>query len=96
MSDPENEVKYDRSFVKDVRKLPVECQQKLSELLDILREDPFDPRLHTKPLAAPLQGMFSFRITRDYRVGFKFTAPHVIWLLAADNRDDIYRRLLRK
>lgn len=90
------EVLYDGDFLKDVRRLPGECQEKLSELLEIIRYDPFDPRLHTKPLAAPLQGLFSFRITRDWRVGFKFKTREAIQLLAADRRDKIYQRLLRK
>ena len=83
MSAPRFEVLYDGDFLKDVRVLPGKLQDKLSELLEILRGDPFDARLHTKPLAAPLQGLFSFRITRDWRVGFKFNAPEVIQLLAA-------------
>lgn len=96
MSDQRNEIVYDSDFLRDVRKLPSECQNKLAELIVIFQKDPFDPKLHTKPLAAPLQGVFSFRITRDYRVGFKFLATHVIRLLAADNRDQIYKRLRRK
>ena len=36
------------------------------------------------------------RLVRDYRVGFRFVAPDVIKLLAADKRDRIYRKLLRK
>lgn len=96
MSDQRNDIVYDSDFLRDVRKLPNECQDKLAGLIVIFQEDPFDPKLHTKPLAAPLQGVFSFRITRDYRVGFKFLAIHAIRLLAADNRDQIYKRLRRK
>ncbi|MFY9462532.1 MAG: hypothetical protein WAP51_05040 [Candidatus Sungiibacteriota bacterium] len=96
MSDPKNKIVYDKDFLRDVRKLPAVCQQKLAELIEILQEDPFDPRLHTKPLSAPLQGTFSFRITRDYRVGFKFRETYAIQLLAADRRDKIYQRLKRK
>ncbi len=96
MSDPRNEIIYEKDFLQDSRKLPAECQHKLAELLEILQDDPFDFRLHTKPLSAPLQGLFSFRITRDYRVGFKFRAARVIQLLAVDRRDKIYKRLLRK
>lgn len=93
MSAPRFEVLYDGGFLKDVRVLPGQAQGKLSALLEILRGDPFDVRLHTKPLAAPLQGLFSFRITRDWRVGFKFKTSEVIQLLAADRRDKIYQRL---
>lgn len=93
MSAARNEVIYDKNFSKDVSKLPNECQEKLIELIEFLREDLFDPRLHTKPLAPPLNGVFAFRITRDYRVAFKFYAQHAIQLLLADRRDKIYKRL---
>lgn len=96
MSNQRNEVIYDRDFLKDVRKLSVEAQNKLSELLEILEEDAFHSTLHTKPLSPPLQGLFAFRINRDYRVGFKFRSAFTIHLLAADRRDKIYRRLQRK
>ena len=96
MSGRKFEVIYDKDFVKDVRRLPGGCQQKLSGLLEILQTDPFDPRLHTKPLAAPLQGLFSFRIVRGWRVGFKFKTQETIQLLVADRRDGIYQRLQRK
>ncbi len=66
------------------------------ELIEILRDNAFDPHLHTKPLGPPLRGIFSFRITRDYRVGFEFNAPRVVRLLAVDKRDQIYKRLERK
>lgn len=96
MSAPRFEVIYDRDFFKDVRALPAKLQDRLSELLEILRKDPFEPRLHTKPLGAPLQGLFSFRITRGWRVGFKFKTAETIQLLALDRRDKIYKRLQRK
>ncbi|MDP3764177.1 MAG: hypothetical protein Q8Q95_00985 [bacterium] len=93
---PINEIIYDGDFVKDVHRLPAELQNKLADLLSILKKNPFDPLLHTKPLSAPLQGLFSFRITRDYRVGFKFRSSHTIQLLVAGRRDKIYKRLRRK
>lgn len=96
MSGTENEIIYDADFIKDVRRLPIESQTKLAGLLVILKKDIFNPFLHTKPLSAPLQGFFSFRITRDYRVGFKFQTVHTVRLLVADRRDRIYKRLLRK
>ena len=96
MSGRRFEVLYDKDFLKDVRRLPGECQPKLSGLLELLQNDPFDPRLHTKPLAAPLQGLFSFRIMRGWRAGFKFKTAETIQLLAVDRRDQIYKRLKRK
>ena len=93
---PPNEVIYNEDFLKDVRIFPKRIQNKLSALIELLRENPFDSRLHTKPLGPPLQGVFSFRITRDYRVGFEFSEPQVIRLLTADKRDKIYKRLRKK
>lgn len=93
---PRNEIVYGKGFLADVRRLPVEAQRKLADLLVILSDNPFDPRLHTKPLAAPLHGKFSFRIMRDWRVGFEFLTQTDIRLLVADHRSTVYRRLLRK
>jgi|SRR3989344_4358765 len=96
MSDQKSEVVYNKDFLKDVHKLPIKCQGKLAELLKIIENDVFDSQLHTKPLSPPLQGLYSFRIVRDYRVGFKFYSDHVIQLLAADRRNKIYKRLKNK
>lgn len=91
----ENDIVYGALFVKDVRKLPHEAQEKLSDLFPLLRVNVFDSRLHTKALSVPLAGRFSFRITRDWRVGFRFMAPRTVHLLVADRRDRIYKRLAR-
>ena len=91
-----NEVIIDSGCAKDISRFPGDAKEKLARLLDILAVDPFDLLLHTKPLSVPLQGMFSFRITRGYHVGFKFRESHVIQLLAASSRDTIYERLRRK
>lgn len=90
-----NEIGYADNFWKDIDKLPREAQKKLGGLLEIFAENPFDPRLHTKPLAAPLKERYSFRIVRDWRVAFRFTAQYQIKLLIADHRDSIYQRLKR-
>ncbi|TSC75132.1 MAG: hypothetical protein G01um101430_633 [Parcubacteria group bacterium Gr01-1014_30] len=96
MSGQPNEITYDDDFWKDAKYLPKKAQDKLGFLIELMRKDAFDPRLHTKRLGVPLQDAFSFRITRDYRVGFIFLAPRVIKLLAVDSRDKIYKRLSRK
>lgn len=58
MSVPENEIIYAKDFIKDIRRLPVELQNKLADLVVMLSQDAFNPFLHTKPLGAPLQGFF--------------------------------------
>ena len=90
-----NEVTSSTNFWKDVDKLPPKAQEKFAGLLEILASNPFDSRLHTKQLSTPLNGKYSFRITRDWRVVFMFADHHIIKLLIAGSRNDIYRRLKR-
>ena len=90
-----NEIVYGKSFWNDVDGLPKETRQKLGGLLGLLVDNPFDSRLHTKLLGIPLTGKYSFRITRDWRVAFKFEGRHTIKLLIAGRRDQIYQRLKR-
>lgn len=85
------ELVYHAHFLKSARALPKEQQRKLVVLLERLRENPYDPMLHTKHLSTPLIGLLSFRITRDYRVIFRFTDEQTILLIEAAHRNDIYR-----
>jgi addiction module RelE/StbE family toxin len=85
------EIVYSADFVKSVRLLPKSVRKKLADLLGILERYPFHPRLHTKPLAGPLSGFYSFRITRDWRVIFKFINSSKIFLIDAAHRSDIYK-----
>lgn len=91
----EHEVIYSKGFLRDVRRLPSEAVEKLAFLLALLAADPFDLRLHTKPLHAPLRGVYTLRITRDWRVAFEFVSETTLKLVAADHRDAIYKRLAR-
>ena len=91
----ENEIFFADSFLRDGRKISKPAAQKLAKLIALLRYDPFDLRLHTESLGSPLDGIYAFRITRGWRVGFYFIASHKIRLLAVDDRGQIYERLRR-
>jgi addiction module RelE/StbE family toxin len=84
-------VVYSREFVKQVTVLPKKTQKMLDILLRILSKNPFYPTLHTKNLKGELSRMFSFRITRDWRVIFIFEDNNTIRLVKIGNRKDIYR-----
>ena len=84
-------ISYEQSFLKRVAKLPPRQQKKLAELLPVLQSNPFHPTLHTKRLSHPLLGALSFRITRDWRVIFRFVDEETIQLVDAGHRKDIYR-----
>lgn len=82
---------YGDSFLRSAQKLPRAQQNKLAKLIEILQENPFHPQLHTKSLTGQLSGLYSFRITRDWRVIFQFLSPEGIYLLDIGHRKDIYR-----
>jgi len=85
------EIVYHSHFIKSARKLPKAQQIKLATLILHLRKNPYDPRLHTKHLSSPLLGLLSFRITRDWRVIFKFIDENTIQLTDTGHRRDVYR-----
>ena len=82
---------YTKQFRKSAKPLSDKLRNKLAELVFILRENPYDSRLHTKRLSGELAGFLSFRITRDWRVIFQFNDPTTVQLLRVRNRKDIYR-----
>jgi addiction module RelE/StbE family toxin len=82
---------YESSFIASAKKLDKEIKIKLTNQIDILKENPFHPKLHTKPLAGPLKGFYSFRVGRDYRAIFMFLENNAIQLLRVAKRDKIYR-----
>lgn len=84
-------VQYDRKFLKQVGKLPARYQELLARKLELLQQNPFDTRLHTKQLSTPLEGVFSFRITRDYRVLFRFVDADHLFVFSVKHRKDVYR-----
>jgi len=86
------QLKYDKKFLKEVQKLPVKTQKKVAEQLEILGSQPFDSRLHSKALHPPLQGLFSVRVTREYRILFRFIDEETIFLIHVRHRKDIYRK----
>ena len=84
-------IEYGNKFLKSVQKLPVEQQEKLDTLLEVLSENPYDASLHTKKLTGTLTGFFSFRISRDWRVIFSFIDPTTVRAVLAKHRKDVYR-----
>lgn len=82
---------YSSDFIKSVKLAPKPIQKKLANLLEILQDNPFHPKLHTKPLVGKLKGFYSFRITRDWRSIFIFLNSQMVSLIEIAHRKDIYR-----
>lgn len=82
---------YSKNFLKSAKRLTPDVKRKLAKLLEFLQVNPFHPLLHTKHLTGRLSGFLSFRITRDYRVIFRFLGAETVHLIRAADRKDIYR-----
>ena len=85
------EISHSKKFLKFSLKLSVQHQKHLALLLELLEENPFNPKLHTKLLSGKLAGFYSFRITREYRVMFRFAPNNIIELVDIAHRKDVYR-----
>lgn len=77
-------------FLRSAKRLPQSTREKLTRLLTLCNDNPFHPLLHTKKLSGELAGLYSFRITRDWRVIFQFTGSETIRLLRVGDRKDVY------
>ncbi len=84
-------IHYGSGFLKSARKLPRAGQVKLARLAKLIVDNPYHSKLHTKHLSGELTGLYSFRITRDWRVIFKFLSPIDVMLIEVAHRKDIYR-----
>jgi addiction module RelE/StbE family toxin len=84
-------VLYTDRFLRSARSLPAAQQTKLAAQLESLRDNPFHRTLHTKALSGQLSGLYSFRITRDWRVIFQFLSSDTVSLVDVGHRRDIYR-----
>ena len=78
-------------FKRAVEKLPVRIRTFCDEQVAILESDWHDPRLHIKKLREQ-GGVYSFRITRNYRAQFYFDVDDRIIIFDADHRKDVYRK----
>ncbi|OHB22193.1 MAG: hypothetical protein A2939_00240 [Parcubacteria group bacterium RIFCSPLOWO2_01_FULL_48_18] len=84
-------VYYTENFLKHAKKITEKQQAELARLVVLLKENPYHPRLHSKSLSGEFTGIYSFRITRDFRALFKFLSSDEIILVDIGHRKDIYR-----
>jgi len=84
-------VVFSENFRHSAKRISGKQQRKLAGLLELLRQNPYHAKLHTKLLTGDLSGFYSFRITRDWRVIFQFLDPEMIQLLRVVHRSDAYR-----
>jgi mRNA-degrading endonuclease RelE of RelBE toxin-antitoxin system len=78
-------------FKKDLKNLPSEIKRLYQRQKAIFKENWLDQRLHTKRIKE-LSGVYSFRITRRYRVLFYFRNGEAIFFKIG-HRKEIYRKI---
>lgn len=79
-------------FLRALARLPTSTRRLCHTQRARFESNPCDPRLHTKKLHG-LDGVYSFRITRNYRVLFYFHTENTAIFFAIGDRKDVYKRL---
>ena len=82
-------IRETEDFRKDLEDLPSGIRRLFQRQKTIFRENWLDPRLHIKR-NKELPGVYSFRITRRYKVFFYFRNDEVIFFKIG-HRKDIYK-----
>ena len=83
------EIRETEEFRKDLKDLPSEIRRLFQKQKAIFKESWLDSRLHIKR-NKELSGVYTFRITRRYRVFFYFCSDEAIFFKIG-HRKDIYK-----
>ena len=84
-------IEYTSNFVRSFQRLPREIQDLAIEQEHIFKTNERDPRLHAKPLQGRLKGLWSFRVTRRYRVLYAWKSKTVVLFYEIEHRRFVYR-----
>jgi len=84
-------VVYSNGFRKNFHKLPASIQRIYRKQEAHFIENWHDQRLHTKKLITE-QSMYSFRITRNYRVIFSFVEEETVLFTSIAHRKSAYQK----
>ncbi len=82
-------IRETEDFKKNLEDLPSEIRRLFQKQKVIFKENWFGPRLHTKRVKE-LPGVYSFRVTRRYRVFFYFRDNEAVFFKIG-HRKDIYK-----
>jgi len=88
------QLKVSRNFEKKLKKFIKRnpfLKPVLKEKLQILQENPFDPRLKTHKLSGLLKDFYSFWLTYEYRIVIKiYQKEKVIEFYAIGTHEEVY------
>jgi mRNA-degrading endonuclease RelE of RelBE toxin-antitoxin system len=77
-------------FLKELKRLPKDIVKLFEKQKVIFQKNWLDSRLHTKRIKE-MAGVYSFRITRRYRVLFYFKDVNEVVFFAIGHRKSIYK-----
>ncbi|OGZ73604.1 MAG: hypothetical protein A2908_00720 [Candidatus Staskawiczbacteria bacterium RIFCSPLOWO2_01_FULL_38_12b] len=80
-----------KSFLKEASNLPLKIKELLLRKTDIFRINQNDTRLHVKKLSGKLEGFYSLRLTREYRIIYCFENKDKAIFIDIGHRKDIYK-----
>jgi len=83
-------IHYSSHFEKSFKALPKKIKEFAIQQEEIFRRNSQDPRLHVKALKGKLKGLFSFRVTRNYRVLFTWKDGENVLFYEIGDRKFIY------
>lgn len=87
------EIAFSTSFKRAFRKRiagrkPLE--KKFWKRMEMFKEDPYDPRLHTHKLSGDLQEYWSFSVEYDVRVVFQYASNNRTVFQDIGSHDEVY------
>lgn len=84
---------WDQAFKRKYKKiftLNIELKKSFWQAMSIFSQNPFDPKLRTHKLPGKLKGLWSFSISYDCRVIFRFINDHDVLLIDIGSHDEVY------
>ena len=84
---------WDQAFKKKYKKiftLNAELKKSFWEAITSFSQNPFDPKLRTHKLTGKLKGLWSFSVSYNCRVIFRFISDHEVLLIDIGSHDEVY------
>jgi len=84
-------IEFSLPFKKQLKKLNPKIIKKLNNLLKILAENPYNPKLKTHKLRGKLKNKYAFYVSPNIRVIFTYINKTTVLLIGIGSHDDLYR-----
>lgn len=84
------EVIFERSFVKQYKKLPRKIQERFKERLSLWTENPEDSRLRVHSLSGKYLGYWSFNVTGDIRTLYRYDGDEIVIFALIGSHSELY------